>query len=88
MTIDDVISPVPMNPSCMVLSCRFQTEARTDLERSSKELRLVFVSILSDDGEGLTLRELSATLPESFFHKASAEGLPMIRPGAVYICVR
>jgi hypothetical protein len=56
VTIDDVISPVPMNPSCMVLSCRFQTEARTDLERSSKELRLVFVSILSDDGGADTSR--------------------------------
>ena len=59
VTIDDVISPVPMNPSCMILSCRFQTEARTDLERSSKELRPVFVSILSDEG-GLTLGEWSA----------------------------
>jgi hypothetical protein len=27
VTIDNVISPVPMNPSCMSLSCRFQTEA-------------------------------------------------------------
>ena len=26
VTIDDVISPVPMNPSCMSLSCRFQSE--------------------------------------------------------------
>jgi hypothetical protein len=27
MTIDNVISPVPMNPSCVSLSCCFQTEA-------------------------------------------------------------
>lgn len=49
VTIEEVISPVPMNPSCMILSRRFQTEARTNLERSSKQLRVVFVSILSDD---------------------------------------
>jgi hypothetical protein len=36
VTMDDVISPVPMNPSCMILSCRFQIEARTDLERVFK----------------------------------------------------
>jgi hypothetical protein len=27
VTMDNVISPVPMNPSCIILSCRFQTEA-------------------------------------------------------------
>jgi len=38
-TSDDgynVISPVPMNPSCIILSCRFQTKRRTDLKRFSK----------------------------------------------------
>src|SRR5258708_4965995 len=40
VTIDDVISPVPMNPSCMSLSCRFQAVARTVLKRPSKEARL------------------------------------------------
>jgi len=86
VTIDDVISPVPMNPSCMILSCRFQTEARTDLERSSKELRLVFVSILSDDGRGADTSRVVGNFSRNVFLKALTVGLPMIRPAAVDIC--
>jgi hypothetical protein len=56
VTIDDVISPVPMNPSCMSSSCRFYAEARKDLERALKKAQTVFVSILSDERRGHTRR--------------------------------
>jgi hypothetical protein len=50
VTIDDVISPVPMNPIRMSLSCRFQMKARKDLQRYFNRVHTEFVSILSDDG--------------------------------------
>ena len=31
VTIDDVIAPVPMNPSCTSLSCRLQNQAPTQI---------------------------------------------------------
>jgi hypothetical protein len=36
VTIDDVISPVPMNPSCMSVSCRFKAVACTILNGLQK----------------------------------------------------
>src|ERR1700735_4274287 len=39
VTIDDVISRVPVNPSCMSLSCRVQAVTHTHLEPSPKEAR-------------------------------------------------
>ena len=56
VTIDDVISPVPMNPSCMSVSCRFKAVARTDLERSSKKARIYLSAFYPTTGEGLTSR--------------------------------
>jgi hypothetical protein len=49
VTMDNVISPVPMNPSCIILSCRFQTKRRTDLKRFSETSDCVCPH-LSDDG--------------------------------------
>jgi len=63
VTIDDVISPAPMNPSCMSLSCRFQTEARTDLERSSKEIRPYLSAFYPTKGEGCHLADRRVCLP-------------------------
>jgi hypothetical protein len=73
VTIDDVISPVPMNPSCMSVSCRFKAVARTDLERSSKRPEYI-CSILSDDGRGAGFASCRQTLPWDYFPLARYSG--------------
>jgi hypothetical protein len=58
VTIDDVISPVPMNPNRMILSDRFQRK-RAQLLNVLERCRL-FISILSDERRELTVGESSA----------------------------
>jgi len=72
--MDDVISPVPMNPSCMSLSCRFQAVTRTVLERSPTE-QTIFFGIPSDERSGLTLGKLPANIPSPDYGR-----LAVIRP--------
>jgi len=76
VTIDDVISPVPMNPSCMGFSCCLETEARTERERPLKRGQTELASILSDDGRGLTFREILGNPSPNLI----MEGLSVIRP--------
>ena len=65
VTMDNVISPVPMNPSCIILSYRFPNGSDAQILNDFQKHQTVFVSIYPATGEGLTLRESPATGSDS-----------------------
>ena len=70
VTIDAVISRVPVNPSCMSLSCRVQAVTHTHLEPSPKEARPYLSAFYPMIRSGLGLGELPANVPLSDYGRS------------------